>query len=252
MEKTKKIFIIFVLTLFMFTGSVFAENTDSKEPENQCSVTDLNKLRAMAANVKVTYVPVKVKEKTEKTDRANPDDPEFTYENYLDIKIYNMNTKLFLRANGPGLEKDQLFTSRNIGSDGAITIRTVPSNEVNTYTFEIKSDLYGCIAKDLKTAKITLPRYNFYSQLWACDDIQDFYLCQEYTTFKVDGTTFYDKVEEYKAKLLDIKEEEKEDNSTSSVVLNSVSKHKYLIVGLIVAVGVLLTVFILKRKKGDL
>ena len=47
-----------ILMLFMFTGIVKAEEDNQTiEDDETCSVSELSELRAMAAKVKVTYVP---------------------------------------------------------------------------------------------------------------------------------------------------------------------------------------------------
>ena len=94
----------------------------------------------------------------------------------------------------------------------------------------------------LRTIKLTLPKFNFYSQLAACQDIPDYYLCQEYTTFEVDGATFYNKVDEYKAKLLTLEEAgdmELDNNGIVSTAISTVSRHKYAIVGVVLIFFVL-------------
>ena len=247
MKKEKNFLLLIIMSAFF----LFIGNVRAADDENTCKPTDLSTLRSMAANVKVTYVPV-----TETVKLSNPDIETGAmeeYNNYLDIKIYNVNTKLEVSVKASGV--DEIVTSSDIGADGAITIRQIPQNETVTYTFQIRSPENGCYSNVLRTMKLTLPRYNFYSQLGACADIPDYYLCQEYTTYKVDGATFYDKVDEYKAKLLSLEESaDVDDDNTSAVsqAISSVSKYKYVIVGVFVAIGVLLTIFILKRKKSVL
>ena len=90
-----------------------------------------------------------------------------------------------------------------------------------------------------------------------CEDIPDYYLCQSFVTYDIDGSTFFKKVEDYKAKLLvndGDKEGIKTDDNTGIVskTISSVSKNKYIVVGIIVVVGVIVTIFVLKRKKSDL
>lgn len=240
----------FLLLIIMMAFFLFIGNVRAADDENTCKPTTLSSLRSMAANVKVTYVPV--------TETVQFSTPNFEtgategYRNYLDIKIYNVNTKLEVTVKADGVE--EILTSNDVGGDGAITLRQVPQNETVTYTFTVRSYEGGCHENVLRTLKLTLPRYNFYSQLGACADIPDYYLCQEYTTYKVDGATFYDKVDEYKAKLLTLEETEEAENNTGLVsqAISSVSKYKYVIVGVVVVIGVLLTIFILKRKKSVL
>ncbi len=247
MKRKKKIFvIIFMLAFFLMIGNVSA----AEDKENMCTPTQLSELRSMAANVKVTYVPVTEAEKL--TTPNGESGAEYVSKRYLDIKIFNLNTKLIVNAKN-GIDSFTI-TSNDIGGDGAVTIRQPASTSAINYEFEVTSLLYGCSLETLRTIKLTLPKYNYYSQLDVCDDIPDYYLCQPYTTYSVDGGTFYDKVDEYKAKLSTLEKEKEENNNTSFVTntMSGISKYKYLIVGIVVVVGVVLTIFVLKKKGSAL
>lgn len=247
MKRKKKIFvIIFMLAFFLMIGNVSA----AEDKENMCTPTQLSELRSMAANVKVTYVPVTEAEKL--TTPNGESGAEYVSKRYLDIKIFNLNTKLIVNAKN-GIDSFTV-TSNDIGGDGAVTIRQPASTSAINYEFEVTSLLYGCSLETLRTIKLTLPKYNYYSQLDVCDDIPDYYLCQPYTTYSVDGGTFYDKVDEYKVKLSTLEKEKEENNNTSFVTntMSGISKYKYLIVGIVVVVGVVLTIFVLKKKGSAL
>jgi hypothetical protein len=77
-------------------------------------------------------------------------------------------------------------------------------------------------------------------------------LCQEYVTQQVDGTTFYDRIATYKEKLAGQGEVEEDQNNTGAVnkIFKGASKFKYLIVGIIVVLGVVITIVIIKRKEN--
>lgn len=250
MKKRSLVLIIFIIGMFMLRCNVYAAE------DRSCNASSLNELRTAAANVKVSYVPT-----TLYTDgRGNVTDSEESVETkYLDVKIYNVTEKLYVRVNAVGkrvTDDEKIVSYRNIAPDGSITIRQPVQNDIMTYTFTMFSDAYGCVDKTLRTIKLTLPRFNYYSQLGVCQDIPEYYLCQEFTTYNVDGLSFYDKVDEYKAKLLE-QEEKGElivDDNTSiiSKAASAVSNNKFIIVGIIVLVGVIVTIVILKRKKSDL
>lgn len=245
MEKMKKIFIVFVLAFFMFLGNVDAEE------ENTCRPAQLSELRSMAANVKVTYIPVSVVMQLDEPD-GEGGQTETTRE-FLDIKIYNINSKLIVNVEGNDLQ--YTLGSNDVGADGSITLRQATSSKMITYDFEIFSNEYGCYDQTLRTIKLTLPKFNSYAQLSACADIPDYYLCQRYTTYDVDGSTFYTKVDEYKAKLLTLEEAgdiEIDNNGVISDAISTVSEYKYIIVGVVVVIGVVLTIIITKRKRSAL
>ena len=235
--------IIFTVSMFLFTGNVFAA-------EEVCSVNQLSELRQMASAVKITYLPVTEVKKSEYNDLEVGAD---TYTaRYLDIKIYNLNTRLYVDVeNSEGYRV--MVTQKDAGPDGTITFRQEALPAKVDYTFTIKSYLYGCETDVLRTIRLSLPIYNPYSQLDICSEIPDYYLCQEYTTYQVDGATFYDRVDDYKAKLIaqgELTVEEEDNTNGVNKVFSNASKYKYLIVGVIVALGVVITVVVIKRKEN--
>jgi len=248
MKNYNKLFLLMmVLGFFIFLGNVEAEE------DNTCNSVSFSELRTMASNVKVTYVPV-----TEKDESYV--DPVMGVKGidreYLDVKVYNITSKLYIKASATGSNVtpfEKILTLNDVGPDGSATLRQAAQSETITYEFKIFSDYYGCSNKILRTFKVTLPRFNFYSTLDICKDIPEYYLCQSYTTYKVDGTTFYDKVDEYKAKLLEDGDKSGGASGNTGVVsetITKVSKYKYVIVGIIVGIGALVTIFILKKKRS--
>lgn len=250
MKKRSLVLIIFMIGMFMLRCNVYAAE------DRSCNASSLNELRTAAANVKVSYVPTTLHVDNDGNSTNGEDSTEAKY---LDVKIYNVTEGLIVRVNASGnrvVDDEKIVTYRNVGPDGSITIRQPVQREMITYIFTIFSTSYGCVNKTLRTMKLTLPKFNYYSQLSICSDIPEYYLCQEFTTYKIDGSNFYDKVDEYKAKLLE-QEEKGElivDDNTSiiSKAASAVSNHKFIIVGIIVLVGVIVTIVILKRKKSDL
>ena len=248
--KEKNVFLglIFMMMISLFIGI----NMVKAEEDTTCNAVSLNELRTMAANVKVSYVPTEADVKTEFDEESGTD---YVTVRYLDVKVYNITSKLYVRTEAGGsnvTSSSHLLTLANVGSDGAATIRQEAINQPVTYTFTIFSDAYGCTGKTLRTMKLTLPRLNYYSELDICQDIPDYYLCQQYTTYDVDGATFYDKVDEYKAKLAAQAEESEATDDNTSIInkaISGVSKYKYVVVGVIVAIGVVVTVLILKKRK---
>lgn len=247
-EKNMFLGIIIMITMSLFIGI----NSVKAEEDTTCNAVSLNELRNLAANIKVSYVPTSVNQKTEYDEESGTD---YVTVRYLDVKVYNITSKLYVRTEAGGdnvTSSSHLLTLANVGADGAATIRQEAINQPVTYTFTIFSDAYGCTGRTLRTLKLTLPRFNYYSELEICQDIPDYYLCQQYTTYEVDGATFYDKVDEYKAKLAaQAEENESADDNTSIVnkAISGVSKYKYVVVGVIVAIGVVVTVLILKKRK---
>lgn len=245
MKKEYVFFMIsMVVSLFLFTGTVFAEET-----ENVCSAKQLSELRQLAANVKVSYLPKTEIAVSEYEDSETGGYTKYT-KRYLDIKVYNLDSKLYLDVSND-IGHEQIVTADSLGDDGTLTFRQNAIDRKVNYTFILKSTEYGCETQTLRTVRLTLPMFNAYSQLDICTEIPDYYLCQEYITQQVDGSTFYDKVDAYKEKLkVQGETEEKNNTSLANKVFKGASKFKYLIVGAIVALGVVITVVIIKRKEN--
>ena len=242
----------FLMLIIMMLASILVIGNVKAEEGNTCSATDLNKLRQEAANVKVTYVPNTVPMGSEYETEG--DDP--VVENVLDMKIYNVTDKMALlfEYSGTGIKSGSFTrTHAAVDSDGVITVRQKDYHRVINYVITVVSSYGSCSGQNLKTIRITLPMFNYYSLLEACSDIQDYYLCQPYVTTEVGSADFFDKVETYKAKMLSNQAIEIEDdnNSVVTTAFAGVKKHKYLIVGIVVAAGVVATVLILRRKKSD-
>lgn len=244
MKKENVFFMIMVVvSLFMFTGTVFAE-------EKVCTATQLAELRDLASNVKVTYAPTSVI-----IDLPTPDIETGAHSytaRYIDIKVFNLSSKLYVEASN-NKQWSKVATFNDLSSDGTLTFRQEMINKKVNYEFVIKSTEYGCNNEVLRRIKLTLPIYNRYSELDICTDIPDYYLCQEFVTTPVDGSTFYDRVDAYKAKLLE-QGDSKEENNTSGInkTFANAAKYKYLIVGVIVALGIVITIVIIKRKENTL
>ena len=237
MEKNKILLLIIMMLAFILgIGNVKAEGA--------CSTTDLNNLRQEAANVKATYIPNEVT------------DDDGAGRSVLDLKVYNVTPQMVLQYtySGKGIQDGSFIrTASDIGKDGAITVRQSSYGMVITYVIKVLANYGSCTGQTLKTIRVSLPIFNYYSLLDVCDGIQDYYLCQPYVMTQYTGADFFDKVETYRTKMLENNAIETEDdnNSIMTAAFTGVKKHKYLVVGVIVAIGVVATVVILKRKKSE-
>jgi hypothetical protein len=246
----KRFLIIILMAMFLFIGRVAAE----EEIKGTCSTTDKTKLMQEAANVKITYLPVSVTKKVTDGESGYTADLDAKY---LEVRIYNLsyNYHIDVKYGGNGLDsKGFIVTYPMINSeDGAYVFRQNGTDANVSYTFTIIADNGGCVGEVLRSVRLTLPKYNYYAELETCKDIPDYYLCQDFTTYNIDGLTFYDKVDQYKEKLAAAENNAKKDNNgTVSKTLTAVSKHKYLVVGVIVAVGAVATVIVLRKKRSVL
>lgn len=248
--RRKILSLIMIMASFLFVGKVYAEEKE----EDYCSATLLSELRTEAANVKVTYVTG-----DEMVD--NGYDPEVGItkikKHYVYIKIFNINSKMMVRVtpSGKGVSgTEQMVGINNVNPDGVITFRQEALDANVTYQFDVISVYGGCSGTSLRSMKLTIPKFNIYSELDICSDVPDYYLCLQYTNYNIDSATVYDRINDYKATLAkqNVDEENSKDNNTVKKAISSISKYKYVIVGAVVAIGVIITVIIVKRKKSEL
>lgn len=254
----KKIFYYLLIIIFILPLNFIKAETTNTEPDmsttyvngEECTFARKEELRATAANVVVSYVPVTTKETI---THENGEVGEL-YNYYLDIKIYNVNTKLVIRAKDKTSGEEAYLDYHDLGADGTITIRVPSSTEqVRNWEFKVYSYLYSCFTEPIRTIKLTLPMYNVNSDLNICDDIPDYYLCRQYITSQSDLEDFYKYVNAYKEKL-DEREIDDNNKQTGGInnVVSKIKDYKYLIVIILIIIGIITTVIIvLKRKKSD-
>lgn len=246
----KLIIFIICLTVVLFADcNVLAEDiTDGVD--NVCTSEDMARFNELASDIKVTY------EANEEVVK-NGEDEEFWYTRYvLDLIVYNLSDDMFGIIEATDSHESLYLSKDRKNKDGNIVIRISDTNSVQNLTIVVYADGLGCDNK-LRTITVTLPRYNYYSNYAICDDIPEYYLCQKYITFTINGETFSDEVTKYKEKMALQSEEVEVDfgsdnNNTINQTISFFSKYKYMFVAAIIWIGVILTFVILKKKKGSI
>ena len=226
-----------------------ADIDECKSRSNQyCSSADSVQLSKEAANVKIVYEPYEHKQEGF-DDETSPDYSLVYY--MVDVKVYNLNSHMYL-------EVDNGDTTYNVGVDqmndkGEIVLRNANPNTVKKYTFKIYSNTNSCKDKVLRTIKLTVPKYNLYSDRSACDDIPEYYLCHQFINFDIDGNNFLKNTENYKAKVGKTSvnnSDNAKSKSTINKTLTKISDNKIYIIGGILLIGVVITFVILRRRNG--
>ena len=229
----KKVSIIFVLFLLLGIGAA------SVKADTSCTVTQKSELMTLASKLSFTY------------EINESDDPDAT--DYFDVKIYNLNTQLKITATNESNNKNYFITYRNIGEDGSVTIQRPIYSKVTNYKFVV----YGtesCQTTSLRTFRLTLPRANYLAGIEKCQDIQDFYLCKPYVTFEINDETAIRAIDDYiKKKESQEEKEEKESGNTGviSKTLTGISNNKLYFALAVIAIGVIATVLVLRKRKSD-
>ena len=239
----KKINILIVLLLALFINITIVKACDELEKKQ---------ISQDASNIKISYVPNS--EETKDPDMSRVEEQK----NYLDIKIYNVPSTVYLVLNSGSyatqVDKIQL-DYHNIGPDGSITLRMESLTRTANLVLEVYSFTNTCSGEKIKTITLKVPKFNTYSQLDVCSDIPEFYLCQEYIDFEIDKSKFYSQVEEYR---------EKKDNPESADLIiddGTTAQHniyvekksylKHIIFGVATVIAVVGGYFLIKRKKHE-
>ncbi|MBQ8659237.1 MAG: hypothetical protein IJ475_00155 [Bacilli bacterium] len=238
----KKInYLFYVMGLaFMLLCNVNAES---------CPLEQRTALSAMANNISVTYEEVT----NSKYDENGV--PFFDYS--LDVKIYNMNSQMRMVVTNNQYNDQHNITYEDMDGKGIITLRQKDASQKTTYTFKVYGTSTDCYGKLLRTINLTLPKFNYFSQYTLCEDISEFYMCQKYVMYDFGELEFLNGVEEYQKKIqaqeneLNGDGEIKDNTSVISKVAKKVSDNKFLVAGVIIAVGVVVTIIVVIKKKGS-
>ena len=164
---------------------------------------------------------------------------------YFELTVNNVDSSLLVKFNG------QLYKPEN----GTVKI---PSRVSGGITYEIK--LYGgydtgCKEEYLYTKKITLPKYNKYSEREECIEYEEFVMCNKwYAKEIVNDEAFEEALNEYKNSLIVI-EPEKEEEVHKNIIENIIDFYtEHIVITLPITIVICLfvvykvVVIIIRRK----
>ncbi len=214
-----------------------------------CAITDRRIVQEHAANVKVTYVPTEIQKER--------DNGELYNQRIIEIKIYNTSpdNMYVLKSSSSNIALvEKHFLAPEKEEDNPVTFTVQSTDMIISFELYIYSNLNECTGELLKTIRFSLPKFNYYSQLEACNGIPEFYLCQEYITFDINKDKFFEQVNNYKENGAANADVLMDQASTLNKIVASSSKTKYIIVGLLLVGGSIATYFIIKdnRKKNQI
>lgn len=237
MKKMSKKILFVAIIMFSFMMGVRAEN-------ETCTAEDKVRLRNIASMVSVNYETVDIYGERE----TRPDEQELKRTD-LDVKIHNLNDSMYVLVSSPYLKKKIVADKSDKNSKGEIVIRKSNLNQVEKMTFTVYS-YESCTNDALKVINLTIPKFNFNSRLAICADVPEYYLCQPLVTYDIKNVDYETSIAEYKEKLANQESKPALENRSdeNSGMAGFVSKNKYLIVGVVVAIGIALTLFVLKRR----
>lgn len=236
--KKNLLFSMLVALLILVTINVKAASS--------CSDTREAELSGLANNVNVDYdIYDKVLE--DSTTNGQLEEGDVATEPAIMLRIYNLTKDLKVKVQQEGTTTAYVYTISDVQDDGILYLDSSFANAIITYDITIISADSNCLNEVLRTTSITLPEWNLYSDIAACNGYEDFYLCNEFTTTdysNVNGQQFYTELEAYKA------EKTKEENSITRKVANFFDTYKWYIIGVvIIALGITTYIIIRNRNK---
>lgn len=239
MKKFNKKILFIAFMMFSFMMGVRAES-------ETCTAEDKVRLRNIASMVSVNYETVDIYGTSDEYSRE--EGTEFKEVN-LDVKIHNLNDSMYVIIESPYLSKKIVADTDDKNNNGEIVIRKANLNQVEKMTFTIYS-YESCTNDALKVINLTIPKYNRNSKLDICSDVPEFYLCQPLVTYDIKNVDYSTSIAEYKEKLANQEKKPALENQSDeeSGLAGFVSKNKYFIVGIVVGIGIGLTILILKRR----
>lgn len=168
------IFLIICCAMFM--------NVDA----SSCKAEIKAKLIEEASIISYNYVQgIKIVE-LDQSD-IDPNDPYYNPDgvlefNVFDLNISNISDDLYVEVTN-NKNSDSFSVSSSEFVDGTFTFVHDDLKDVVTYVFTVyASTSNGCAGEKISVFYITVPKYNAYSSLSACDGYEEKDFCQEFTT----------------------------------------------------------------------
>ena len=225
-----------------------------------CSYEERAELNNQIGNIEASYEVIQVE-----SEGASPPDyilgteEEENYVSYTDalqINILNLTEDLYAIVTND-YDESQVRYNYADTNNGNITILWQNIDELATFTIEIySSSNTNCADTLLRTIRLSLPRYNEYSNYGMCDNLPDYYLCQRYVFFE--PVTFSYFSQSVLAQLEEIQNEEEEGTGEADTwyesVFNFLDEHKvpFIIGGvtLLIIAGVIVVIVVRKRRRS--
>lgn len=161
----RKIIVVFILLLLI---------PITKVEGAVCSYSEIARLKKIASNVTVSY-----------------DYIENNSSVVFNVTLNNLNDELYF--------VDQSNYQRYNYTEEELTISNYRSGQTIRYVFYATDS--DCTDTPLYTARVILPTYNQYYKDEVCNGIENYSLCQKWSSHNLTYTNFVQKVNEYKNSL---------------------------------------------------
>lgn len=208
----------FLVVMFLFNINVSAASL--------CDYTEQSELNSKAANVKVSYDIV---------------DSKVTFEDgdadirIFRIQILNVTEDFYVIVKNDINKEEKTYYSTD-AVDGVISFDWDYAETVTNFTIQVyTTNKTNCADEKYKTFYLTTPRYNEYYNIETCQELTDFYLCQEFVTFaEVSRDKFISQLESYRNGDVNNKGEEQEENENPTItdkIFEFIDNNKWYIIG---------------------
>ena len=244
-----RIFRKIIVVLFTFILSI-----NSVQAASKCDTAKRAELNREVANIKASYEILERSPNFVGVDWFDPETmtlDDLPKENYFKINITNLSENFYAEITNDKTSEKVVLTHAN-SVDGVASFERDDLSEVVKLTIKIfTTDATGCPGEEFRTNHLTLPRYNFNSQLTICSQIPNHYLCQPFVTYdEKDDVDFYYVVNKAIESEKEKTENEKEEGKTFAEKYLT----KILITGgiLIVGGGIITTLIIRNRRRREI
>lgn len=226
-----------------------------------CSYDKRAELNSEASNITANYEVVTIE--ADYNEHGYQGDPSLleseepiTIE-VLQVNILNLTENFYAEVTN---SFDETTTTYNYSDtdNGNISIIWENTLELTTYTIEIySSDITGCEGNLIRTLRVSLPRFNRYSDYGICNQIPDYYMCQRYVTYApVDFAEFSNSVLEEVERVEQEEQEESRELSWYESIWKFIVDNKVPIiigaVSIVVIGGVVAIVIVRKRRRDEI
>lgn len=234
----KKLIVLF-LTFFLLNVNVINVSAASA-----CDYSEQTDLNSKAANIKVSYEIVEDKKTFEDGD---------TKIKVFNIQILNLTDTFYIVVKND-ISEDEITYYATDAVDGVISFKWDYAETVTNFTFLVyTSNSTGCPDEKYKTIYLTTPRYNEFYNIESCQELTDFYLCQEFVTFsEISRSEFINQIQTYRDSISnnDDDVQDSDENTIFDKAFSFVNKNKwYIIVGSVVIIAGGYLIYRIKTKK---
>ena len=237
------------LIALIITSILFVTNVNAA---SKCSYEEQTKLNGKAGNVKVSYEITSIDSKGDYINMDTGEHFDTLKKDAFEISILNVSEEVYVVVTND-INSDSKTIRYSDASNGVAKFIWKDTEQIVNFTFNVySSNKTECPDETYKTLYLTTPRANPLAGYSDCDDLEDFYLCQKYVTFKeVTVGDFFTKITQYKNKEIDDNGEVIPANKTIfDRIYNFVKDNKWFIVsGIVIVAGAVFSINYSKNKK---